>query len=66
MTDYNADGILDGVDWTTEHTRLNKPGEACQFLSKIQDSKFVPDFSQPGKPFVCAVDQDGELDRHRD
>ena len=62
MTDYTADGILEGVDWTKEHTQLKNPGEACQFISKIQDSKFDPSLSQPGKPFVCAVDQGGQLE----
>ncbi len=61
MTDYRAEGILAGVDWTKEHTALRKPGEACQFLSTIHDSKFDPNFSKPGKPFVCAIDQGGKL-----
>jgi branched-chain amino acid transport system substrate-binding protein len=61
MTDYRADGILDGVDWTKEHTGLKNPAEACQFLSTIHDSKFDPNFSKPGKPFVCAVDDGGKL-----
>jgi branched-chain amino acid transport system substrate-binding protein len=61
MTDYRADGILDGVDWTKQHTGLGVPGEACQFLSTIHDSKFDPTFSKSGKPFVCAVDDGGKL-----
>jgi ABC-type branched-subunit amino acid transport system substrate-binding protein len=52
MTDYTGDGLLEGVDWTKEHT---EPGPPCQFLSEIQDSEFVPVYSEPGKPFVCAV-----------
>lgn len=61
MTNYRADGLIDGVDWTKEHTALKKPGESCQFLSKIHDSKFDPSLSKPGKPFVCAIDQGGKL-----
>ncbi len=61
MTNYRAEGILHGVDWTKEHTALEVPGESCQFLSTIHDSKFDPTFSKPGKPFVCAVDQGGKL-----
>ncbi|MDQ6698421.1 MAG: ABC transporter substrate-binding protein [Actinomycetota bacterium] len=61
MTNYRADGILHGVDWTKEHTALSVPGESCQFLSTIHDSKFDPTYSKPGKPFVCAVDQGGQL-----
>ena len=34
----------------------------CQFISKIQDSKFNPVFSQPGKPFVCVVINGDNLD----
>jgi hypothetical protein len=29
--------------------------EFCQFYSKIEDSQFTMSFSEPGKPFVCAV-----------
>jgi hypothetical protein len=61
LRNYTADGLLDGVDWTKEHTSLKVPGESCQFLSTIHDSKFDPDFSEPGKPFVCAVAKDGKL-----
>jgi branched-chain amino acid transport system substrate-binding protein len=61
MTNYTADGLLDGVDWTRQHTQLHKPGEACQFLSVIHDSKFDISLSKPGKPFVCAVDKGGQL-----
>ncbi len=52
ITDYDADGLLEGVDWTREH---EAPGPPCQFLSEIRDSEFVPAFTEPGKPFVCVV-----------
>ena len=55
MTDYNADGVVNGVNWTIEHTQLTSDTTFCQFISKIQDSTFDPVFSEPGKPFVCAV-----------
>jgi branched-chain amino acid transport system substrate-binding protein len=55
MTDYTSDGLLDGVDWTKEHTQLKSDTTFCQFMSKIENSEFSPAFSQPGKPFVCAV-----------
>jgi len=55
MTDYNADGLVYPVDWTVQHTQDASSTDYCQFISKIQDSKFNPVFSQPGKPFVCAV-----------
>lgn len=57
MTDYDGDGLLEGVDWTREH---DAPGPPCQFLSEIRDREFVPAFTEPGKPFVCVVvDGDG-------
>jgi ABC-type branched-subunit amino acid transport system substrate-binding protein len=51
MTNYTAGGILGGIDWTKQHT--GDPEVDCTVLSKIHDSKFVPSFGQPGKPFVC-------------
>ncbi|MEJ7584252.1 MAG: ABC transporter substrate-binding protein, partial [Acidimicrobiales bacterium] len=61
ITDYTADGILHAVDWTKAHTERQSDTEGCQFLSKVEDSEFVPVFSKPGKPFVCAVDQGDKL-----
>jgi branched-chain amino acid transport system substrate-binding protein len=51
MTDYTADGLLGGVDWTKQHTA--DPQVDCTVLSKVHNSKFVPAFGQAGKPFVC-------------
>ncbi len=61
LTNYTADGILAGVDWTRAHTEVARPGVACQFLSKITDSEFKPVYAKPGKPFVCSVDKGGKL-----
>ena len=55
MTDYRANGLLDRVDWTIAHTQDPSTTTFCQFISKIQDSKFTMVFSEPGRPFVCAV-----------
>jgi ABC-type branched-subunit amino acid transport system substrate-binding protein len=55
MTDYDADGVIDGVDWTKGHDQKKSDTRFCQFLSRIEDSEFVTAFSKPGKPFVCAV-----------
>ncbi len=46
---------IDPVDWTKAHDQRKSDTKFCQFLSRIEDSKFVPVFSKPGKPFVCAV-----------
>lgn len=55
LTNWNADGMIHGVDWTSAHTERTSTTENCQFLSRIEDSAFVPAFSKPGKPFHCAV-----------
>ena len=51
MTDYTAEGLLAGIDWTTAHAQ--NPAQGCSVLSKIQNGRFVPSFGEPGKPFVC-------------
>jgi hypothetical protein len=61
MKDYNADGIIYPVDWTTAHFSVNDEQHNCQFFSKIVDSKFVPEFTRPGKPFVCPVVEANKL-----
>lgn len=61
IDDYTGDGILHAVDWTKGHTERASLTENCQFLSVIRDSKFVPEFSEPGKPFLCAVSEGDKL-----
>jgi len=53
ISDYKAGGLLHNVDWTTAHTTIGDPDNPCQFLSVIKNSTFSPDFSKPGKPFLC-------------
>jgi ABC-type branched-subunit amino acid transport system substrate-binding protein len=55
ITDYNADGLIYPVNWKRAHYLENEEQHACQFFSVIEDSEFVPKYSRPGKPFVCAV-----------
>ena len=58
MTNYTADGILAGVDWTMAHTDgPTTPGAVCQFFSKIDDSKFVPVFSRARQAVRLRVDR---------
>lgn len=54
MTDYDAEGFLHGVDWTTAHYVDAKPGLACSYAAIIEDSKLVSKFVEGDKPFVCA------------
>jgi ABC-type branched-subunit amino acid transport system substrate-binding protein len=61
MTDYTADGMLDGVDWTRQHTEEKSDTSFCQFFSQISDSEFHPIFSQPDKPFICVVIDGDEI-----
>jgi ABC-type branched-subunit amino acid transport system substrate-binding protein len=49
MTDYNAKGLLAGVDWTRAHEK----DKACYALVKIVDGEFETAFGKPGKPFTC-------------
>lgn len=51
MTNYTAQGILPGIDWTVSHERTQPQG--CTAFSKIRNGKFEPAFGEPGKPFVC-------------
>ena len=58
MTDWDADGLLGGVDWTRAHTEPADP--SCVALSRIEDEAFVPLAGEPDEPFVClARDADG-------
>lgn len=54
MTDWDADGLLPGVDWTIAHTQ--DPATTCEALSLVDGEEFVPSFGEPGRPFVCLDD----------
>ncbi len=56
MTDYNADGMLNGVDWTIAHTQEQSDHEVLPVLleDRGQHVRRWPS-ANPGKPFVCAV-----------
>jgi ABC-type branched-subunit amino acid transport system substrate-binding protein len=54
MTEYTAGDIAYWVDWTLQHLQLRNPEIACQFNSVIRDSEFVAEYSEPGKPWICA------------
>lgn len=54
MDDYDAQGILPGIDWTVEHEGDAEPH--CSGFSIIEDGEFVPAFGEPGQPFICFPD----------
>jgi ABC-type branched-subunit amino acid transport system substrate-binding protein len=49
ITDYRAQGLLPGVDWTVAHQQ----DPACYSMMKIVKGSFKPMFGKPGKPFIC-------------
>jgi ABC-type branched-subunit amino acid transport system substrate-binding protein len=51
MTDWNADGAIPSVNWTFAHDRW--PEVYCDALSRVKDGRFVPAYTEPGKPFLC-------------
>ncbi len=57
LTDWDADGLLGGVDWTRAHTE--SPDPSCVALSRIEGDEFVPVPGVPGEPFVC-LDREAE------
>ena len=60
LTNYNADGILPGLDWTKQHGDPHldqyKTPDDCFAMTKIVNKKFEPVFTTPGKPFICFPD----------
>lgn len=58
MTDFTADGFISGVDWTVQHVRKADPAGGCDVKLRIEDSEFVPAFSEPGQPFHCVDGSD--------
>ncbi len=51
LTDVDADGITPGNDWTIAHDQVD--AESCTAVSRIEDSEFVPTFTEDDKPFIC-------------
>ena len=51
-TDVDADGLLSGIDWTTQHDDPTPP-LACAAYVKVTDGKFVSAFVPKGKAYVC-------------
>lgn len=52
MTDYNAKGFMQTIDWTTAH----EDDLDCYAMLQVDGEKFKPVFGEPGKPFLCFPD----------
>jgi ABC-type branched-subunit amino acid transport system substrate-binding protein len=51
VTDYTADSIIPPIDWRTAHDAVD--GDACTAFLRVEGGELVPEFGEPGKPFVC-------------
>ena len=56
MKNDTAEGMVPGIDWTTQHTNTHPP-EGCAALVKVQNKKFVPAFVPKGKVYICFPDK---------
>ncbi|MGZ4799279.1 MAG: ABC transporter substrate-binding protein [Acidimicrobiia bacterium] len=54
-----VDGLIPARNWTVDHD-INH-NDVCTAYLKVNDGKFVPIFTQPGKPFMCLPDQPATL-----
>jgi ABC-type branched-subunit amino acid transport system substrate-binding protein len=55
MTDQTLGGLIPARNWTVDHDINHRV--ACVAVTQIKDGKFVPKFTEPGKPFLCLPDQ---------
>jgi ABC-type branched-subunit amino acid transport system substrate-binding protein len=67
LTAYNASGFIPPIDWTKQHNDPEKDPTALSKLDcfdyvKVTAGKFVPLYSQPGKPWVCFDRNDPSVD----
>ena len=57
MTDFDAGGLLEPIDWTEAHTPTRRtPGrgqqDECSTLVKVEDGEFIT-VAPPDKPWLC-------------
>jgi ABC-type branched-subunit amino acid transport system substrate-binding protein len=67
LTNYTDNGFLQPLNWRTGHIDPQKHPEArapeeCANFVKVDNGKFVPQFGQPGKPWVCFGRDDPTID----
>jgi hypothetical protein len=54
MTDFTADGILPGIDWS--HGGHGPSSQTCTAFVEAGQGRYEPKFGGPGQPFVCFPD----------
>jgi hypothetical protein len=52
MKAETLDGLIPPRDWTTNHS-IQENSVGCNAYVKVENGKFVPTFTEPGKPFMC-------------
>ena len=55
MTDQTLGGLIPARNWTKDHEITTR--RRAWRSTQIDDGKFVPHFTAPGKPFLCLPDQ---------
>lgn len=58
LTDVSADGLIVPIDWTKQHNDpAADPSAASQYecatVLKVTGGEFVPQYNEPGKPWIC-------------
>jgi ABC-type branched-subunit amino acid transport system substrate-binding protein len=56
MKNDTAEGMVPGIDWTTQHTETHPP-VGCAALVKVVNKKFVSAFVPKGKTYICFPDK---------
>jgi len=51
LEDYDAEGLLAGIDWRIAHEEQSD--NICAGFVQVEGGEFVPALGEPGKPFIC-------------
>lgn len=52
-TAWNANGLIEPIDWTAQHVDTTPPVTCDAFTRVTKGGKFKPVFGKKGKPFIC-------------
>jgi substrate-binding family protein len=53
LTEFTADGILPGTNWTPDGDGHGPGPEGCDAWVEAVNGKFKVRFAKPGQPFIC-------------